>query len=56
MDLLPAILDDPFERILVAQAQREGLTLLTANEIIDLCPVAVRVVPAPLATLAGEVG
>ena len=31
VDLLPPIHKDPFDRILVAQAQFEGLTLLTAD-------------------------
>ena len=32
VDLLPPIHKDPFDRILVAQAQIEGLTLLTADD------------------------
>jgi PIN domain nuclease of toxin-antitoxin system len=34
--------DDPFDRILVAQAMAEGLTLLTADPIVANCPEAVR--------------
>ena len=36
--LLPPIHKDPFDRILVAQAQLEGLTLLTTDEIVSRYP------------------
>ena len=38
VDLLPPIHNDPFDRILVAQAQIEGITLLTTDEIIASYP------------------
>jgi PIN domain nuclease of toxin-antitoxin system len=41
---LPPIHRDPFDRMLVAQAQAEGLELLTADETIP--SYAVRVIPA----------
>ena len=51
VDLLPAIHDDLFDRILVAQAQRDGMTLLTTNPILDRYPGSIHVVrAAPLAT------
>lgn len=34
VDLLPPTHNDPFDRILVAQAQIESLTLLTADEVV----------------------
>lgn len=34
VDLLPPIHKDPFDRLLVAQAQIEGVTLLTADETV----------------------
>ena len=43
-DLLPAIHGDPFDRILVAQAQIEALTLLTADETVGRYPGAIQVV------------
>ena len=36
--LLPPIHRDPFDRILVAQAQSEGITLLTADETVGRYP------------------
>ena len=36
--LLPPIHKDPFDRILVAQAQLEGLTRLTTDEIVSRYP------------------
>ncbi len=42
VDLLPPIHKDPFDRILVAQAQIEGLTLLTADEIVARYPGPIR--------------
>ena len=38
VDLLPPIHKDPFDRILIAQAQIEGLTLLTADEVVARYP------------------
>lgn len=38
VDLLPPIHRDPFDRILIAQAQIEGLTLLTADEVVARYP------------------
>lgn len=34
VDHLPAIHKDPFDRILVAQANVEGITLLTSDELV----------------------
>lgn len=42
VDLLPPIHEDPFDRILVAQAQIEGLTLLTTDEIVARYPGPIR--------------
>jgi PIN domain nuclease of toxin-antitoxin system len=39
---LPTIHNDPFDRILVAQAMAEGPTLLTADPIVAKYPKAVR--------------
>ena len=39
---LPDIHRDPFERLLVAQAQCEGITLLTADEIVAQYPGPIR--------------
>lgn len=44
VDLLPPIHKDPFDRILVAQAQIEGLTLLTTDEAVARYPGPIRVV------------
>ena len=44
LELLPPIHKDPFDRILVAQAQVEGITLLTADEILGRYPGPVRVI------------
>lgn len=41
--LLPPIHKDPFDRILVAQARSEGITLLTADEIVGRYPGPIRV-------------
>lgn len=43
VDLLPPIHKDPFDRMLVAQAQIEGLTLLTADKTLGLYPGPIRV-------------
>jgi len=42
VDLLPPIHKDPFDRLLVAQAQIEGLTLLTTDEIVAHYPGPIR--------------
>ncbi|MDD9980535.1 MAG: type II toxin-antitoxin system VapC family toxin [Gammaproteobacteria bacterium] len=42
VDLLPPIHKDPFDRLLVAQAQIEGLTLLTTDEIVARYPGPIR--------------
>ena len=44
VDLLPAIHRDPFDRILVAQARAEGITLLTMDQAVGRYPGPVRVV------------
>ena len=38
VDLLPPIHKDPFDRLLVAQAQIEGMTLLTMDEVVGRYP------------------
>ena len=40
--LLPLLHKDPFDRILVAQAQVEGITLLTADAIVGRYPGSIR--------------
>ncbi|MDE0435209.1 MAG: type II toxin-antitoxin system VapC family toxin [Bryobacterales bacterium] len=47
VDLLPPIHKDPFDRILVAQAQVEGITLLTVDEVVTRYP-------GPIRTLGGH--
>jgi PIN domain nuclease of toxin-antitoxin system len=42
LDTLPPIHKDPFGRILVAQAQVEDITLLTADEQVARYPGAIR--------------
>lgn len=44
IDVLPAIHKDPFDRILVAQAQVEGITLLTVDPLVAQYPGPVRAV------------
>ena len=44
VDLLPPIHKDPFDRILVAQAQVEGITLLTADAQVARYPGPIRTV------------
>lgn len=44
IDSLPAIHRDPFDRILVAQAMVEGITLLTSDEVVARYPGPVRLV------------
>jgi PIN domain nuclease of toxin-antitoxin system len=41
--LLPPLHKDPFDRILIAQAQVEGITLLTADEVVGRYPGPIRV-------------
>ncbi|MDE2640350.1 MAG: type II toxin-antitoxin system VapC family toxin [Chloroflexota bacterium] len=38
VELLPPIHGDPFDRMLVAQAQVEAMTLLTADEVVGRYP------------------
>ena len=42
IDVLPAIHKDPFDRLLVAQAAVEGLTLLTLDPIVAQYPGPIR--------------
>lgn len=42
---LPPLHKDPFDRILLAQATVEGVTLLTADPIVGQYPAPVRLVP-----------
>jgi PIN domain nuclease of toxin-antitoxin system len=44
VDLLPPIDGDPFDRMLVAQAQIEAVTLLTANELVARYPGPVELI------------
>jgi PIN domain nuclease of toxin-antitoxin system len=44
VDNLPPIHKDPFDRVLVAQAQVEGITLLTADPIVAEYPGPIRLV------------
>jgi PIN domain nuclease of toxin-antitoxin system len=44
VEILPPIHKDPFDRILVAQANVEGITLLTSDEIVARYPGPVRYV------------
>lgn len=44
LDVLPPIHKDPFDRILVAQALVEGITLLTTDSIVARYPGPVRAV------------
>lgn len=43
VDLLPPIHRDPFDRLLVAQAQTEALTLLTVDKVVGRYPGPIRV-------------
>ena len=36
-----ALYEDPFDRILVAQATTEGITLVTADSVMATCPGAI---------------
>ena len=42
VDLLPPIHKDPFDRLLVTQAQIEGLTLLTVDPVVGRYPGPIR--------------
>ncbi len=44
VDLLPPIHGDPFDRMLVAQAQIEAMTLLTADEVVGRYPGPVELI------------
>ena len=44
VDLLPPIHGDPFDRLLVAQAQIEAITLLTADEIVGRYPGPIQLI------------
>jgi len=44
IDNLPLVHKDPFDRVLVAQAQVEGITLLTADPVVARYPGPVRLV------------
>jgi PIN domain nuclease of toxin-antitoxin system len=44
IDNLPTLHKDPFDRVLVAQAQVEGITLLTADPVVARYPGPVRLV------------
>jgi PIN domain nuclease of toxin-antitoxin system len=44
IDNLPTLHKDPFDRVLVAQAQVEGITLLTADHVVARYPGPVRLV------------
>ena len=42
VDLLPPIHKDPFDRLLIAQARTEGITLLTTDGIVARYPGPIR--------------
>jgi len=44
IDSLPSIYKDPFDRVLVAQATVEGITLLTTDSLIAKYPGPIRMV------------
>lgn len=44
VDLLPPIHQDPFDRILIAQARIEGVILLTADRTVGRYPGSIRVI------------
>jgi PIN domain nuclease of toxin-antitoxin system len=44
IDLLPALHRDPFDRLLIAQAVAEGITLITADAQVAAYPAPVRLV------------
>jgi PIN domain nuclease of toxin-antitoxin system len=43
---LPPLHKDPFDRIVVAQAMVEGITLLTSDPLVGQYPAPVRLLPA----------
>ena len=44
LDLLPPLHTDPFDRMLIAQAVVEGITLVTADAILGRYPGPIRVI------------
>ena len=44
IDLLPGIHRDPFDRMLVAQAQVEGITLWTMDEVVGQYPGPIQLI------------
>ena len=44
IDTLPLLHKDPFDRVLIAQALVEGITLLTTDEMVGRYPAPVRAV------------
>jgi PIN domain nuclease of toxin-antitoxin system len=44
IDSLPTIHKDPFDRVLVAQATVEGITLLTTDSLVSQYPGPIRIV------------
>ncbi len=44
VDLLPPIHGDPFDRLLVAQAQIEAMTLFTADEVVGRYPGPIQII------------
>ncbi|MDE2804228.1 MAG: type II toxin-antitoxin system VapC family toxin [Gemmatimonadota bacterium] len=44
VDLLPAVHRDPFDRMLVAQAQVEGVTLWTMDELVGRYPGPIQLI------------
>ncbi|WP_420445103.1 type II toxin-antitoxin system VapC family toxin [Candidatus Poriferisodalis sp.] len=44
VDVLPDIHRDPFDRLLIAQAHAEGLTLLSADSVIGRYPGPIQVI------------
>ena len=44
VDLLPPLHGDPFDRILIVQAQIEGIVLLTADAMVARYPGPIRAI------------
>lgn len=44
VDLLPPVHADPFDRLLIAQARIEGVTLLTADRVVGRYAGSIRVI------------
>ena len=44
IDSLPSLHKDPFDRVLVAQATVEGITLLTTDSVVSKYPGPIRIV------------